>query len=102
VSFDGCCTPANPYCPVGGNNLIEAKAEQYEKHMVNDTTWKDWFRGAAGMEQQMDRQNRTAGAAGWKVLWFFAEPRPAAFFAKFAHDEEFSNISVFYVPAVQP
>jgi hypothetical protein len=68
--------------------------------MLDLDNWKIWYGGREEIEGQMDRQNRTAGAAGWGVLWFFAEPGPAAYFGKRA--SKLDNIQVFFAPAVRP
>jgi hypothetical protein len=48
------------------------------------------------------RSVATAVAAGWKVLWFFAELGPAAYFRKHAVDNKLTDIQVFFAPAVAP
>ena len=81
---------------------MEAKGKGFQKQMLDLENWEDWFTGRQKTENQLSRQNRTAGAAGWKVLWFFAELGPAAYFRKHAVDNKLTDIQVFFAPAVAP
>jgi hypothetical protein len=91
IKFDGC-------------NVIDGDMEEVktglQKFMIDADKWKPWFRGAKKIEDQMERQSQNSG--GRRVDWFFAEPRVADFFRRRAEEREFSNISVYYVPAAVP
>jgi hypothetical protein len=48
VSFDGCCTPANPYCPSTGDYLMEAKEKNFRSTCW---TWTIGRFGTAGVKK---------------------------------------------------
>jgi hypothetical protein len=59
--------------------MLEAKGPGYADKMTGPNRWKTWFTGLSDMENQMERQDRTAGADGRIAEWHFAEYGPAAF-----------------------
>lgn len=92
VKYDG-CNAAN-------GNMEDAKAEGLEKFMVDSGHWRDWFRGAKSIEDQMKRQSEKSN--GRHVDWYFAERQVADYFRDAATRLELPNVSVYYVPAAAP
>ncbi len=100
VRVDGCCTldRPNPYCVNGdaSGDLIEAKARGYQSRM-RGKGWQVEYGGVVAIKRQMMRQSRAAALRGVHALFYFAEPRPAEYFKKFAR-KNYPNVEVFYSP----
>jgi hypothetical protein len=89
VDFDGCRKE--------DGTMLEGKGPQYEKHMTDSDEWKYYFRGDAGIKDQMVRQSQAA--AGRMVEWHFAEERVADYYREWAAGKHLANIIVIYTPA---
>jgi hypothetical protein len=77
--------------------MQEAKGPGYEKQMVSEDDWEEWYQGRQEIEDQMIRQSR---AAGTRIAeWHFAEKPVADFFKRYATEQHLFNVVVFFTPA---
>ena len=76
--------------------LLETKGLGYDKHFKNNLEPKDYFRGAARLVRQAQRQYRVAN--GVPIRWHVAEPRMVDILKKLFKTNDVVGIDVVYTP----
>jgi hypothetical protein len=76
--------------------LLETKGLGYDKHFKDNLEPKDYFRGAARLVRQAQRQYRVAH--GVPIRWHVAEPRMVDILKKLFKTNDVVGIDVVYTP----
>lgn len=90
VSFDG--------CRQSDGVMLEAKGPGIAEFIDESGNWKPYFNGLRDLQDRIANQSHAARASNRSVEWHVAEEPVADYIRKYARENGFTNVQVFYHP----